>query len=202
MEQTLNIALKAGNLFRTLGLHNVTMDDIAHELGISKKTLYHQVPDKSRLISLVIDREYYEVKREAEQLIETSQNPVEELLKLNAFVVRYLKSINPSAIFDLRKQYPGIYDQSANKFSGLFADILRNNITRGKELGLYHQHIDCDVIISIHAVKYSHFQSIWEPDATTEKIEKMAHYYLQGLVTEQGNILLQKHIIDFNNYLK
>jgi AcrR family transcriptional regulator len=202
MEQNINIAQKAGNLFRAIGIRNVTMDDIANELGISKKTLYKQVADKSELISRIIDHEYNEIKKQVATINTLSEDPIEALLRLNAFVVRYLKSIAPTAIYDLKKQYPDIYEQQADKFAALFANILRENINQGKSLGLYHQYIDCDIIISIHSVRYSHLQQVWEPENTAEKIEKMAHYYLQGLVTGQGNILLQKHIIDFTNYLK
>jgi hypothetical protein len=202
MGQNINLAQKAGNLFRSIGIRNVTMDDIANEIGISKKTLYKQVADKGELISKIIDHEFHEIKNQVNTINVQSENPVEALLRLNAFVVRYLKSIAPTAIFDLKKQYPEIYEQQADRFSSFFAEILRENITKGKLQGLYHQYIDCDIIISIHSVKYSHLQQVWEPENTAEKIEKMAHYYLQGLVTEQGNILLQKHIIDFTNYLK
>jgi TetR/AcrR family transcriptional regulator, cholesterol catabolism regulator len=202
MDHSMNIAQKAGNLFRTTGIRNITMDDVANELGISKKTLYKNVTDKNGLIDKILDNEFAEVKRQAAEINKSATNPVEALIKLNAFVVKYLKSINPTAVFDLRKQYHESYDNAADKFSELFASMLRENINQGKALGLYHNHIDCDVIISLHSVKYSQLQNLWEPDMTPEKLFKIAQYYLQGLVTEKGNELLVKHISDFNNYLK
>ena len=45
----------AGKLILKYGIKSMTMDDIARELGISKKTLYLYVEDKNDLIKQVIE---------------------------------------------------------------------------------------------------------------------------------------------------
>ena len=42
---------KSGEMFLTLGFKSVTMDDIARELGISKKTLYKYFSNKANLVA-------------------------------------------------------------------------------------------------------------------------------------------------------
>ena len=50
-DELLNILRKVLTLYRKFGIRSVTMDDISHELGISKKTLYQYVRDKDELVT-------------------------------------------------------------------------------------------------------------------------------------------------------
>ena len=43
------IIKKASDLFLNLGFKSVTMDDLANEMGISKKTIYFHFPNKEKL---------------------------------------------------------------------------------------------------------------------------------------------------------
>ena len=59
-EELKNIAKKVNQLFTRYGIKSVTMDDISRELGISKKTLYQHVKDKTELVELIVDNEFEE----------------------------------------------------------------------------------------------------------------------------------------------
>ena len=52
-----NILLKVRELYMKYGIKSITMDDVAKELGISKKTLYQHITDKDDLVSKFIDNE-------------------------------------------------------------------------------------------------------------------------------------------------
>ncbi|WP_279581213.1 TetR/AcrR family transcriptional regulator [Fodinicola feengrottensis] len=53
----------AGRLFLAPGAGRVSMDDLAHELGMSKKTIYRHFPDKHSLLTAVLDRQFGAVER-------------------------------------------------------------------------------------------------------------------------------------------
>ena len=53
----------AGRLFFASGLARVSMDDLARELGMSKKTIYRHFPDKRSLLTAVLDRQFEAVER-------------------------------------------------------------------------------------------------------------------------------------------
>ncbi len=53
----------AGRLFLAPGLARVSMDDLARELGMSKKTIYRHFPDKRSLLAAVLDRQFAAVER-------------------------------------------------------------------------------------------------------------------------------------------
>ncbi|MBA7563974.1 hypothetical protein ES708_05636 [subsurface metagenome] len=48
---------KARELYYKYGIKSITMDDVAREMGISKKTLYQEVKNKTELVEKVIDFE-------------------------------------------------------------------------------------------------------------------------------------------------
>ncbi|MBY8856762.1 TetR/AcrR family transcriptional regulator [Nocardia sp. CA2R105] len=53
----------ASRLFLAPGLGRVSMDDLARELGMSKKTIYRHFPDKRSLLTAVLDRLFGEIER-------------------------------------------------------------------------------------------------------------------------------------------
>lgn len=53
----------AGRLFFGSGFARVSMDDLARELGMSKKTIYRHFPDKRSLLAAVLDRQFATVER-------------------------------------------------------------------------------------------------------------------------------------------
>ena len=56
-EELKNILIKVRGLYMKYGVKSITMDDVARELGISKKTLYQYVSDKDDLVGKFIDLE-------------------------------------------------------------------------------------------------------------------------------------------------
>ena len=56
-EDLKNILLKVRELYMKYGIKSITMDDVASEIGISKKTLYQFVTDKDELVGKFIDHE-------------------------------------------------------------------------------------------------------------------------------------------------
>ncbi|MFI7669873.1 TetR/AcrR family transcriptional regulator [Nocardia sp. NPDC049526] len=53
----------AGRLFLAPGTGRVSMDELARELGMSKKTIYRHFPDKHSLMTAVLDRQFAAVER-------------------------------------------------------------------------------------------------------------------------------------------
>ena len=74
-----NIILKATELFMKLGFKSVTMDDIAKEMGISKKTIYTHFNNKETIIGVVTDHVFETVCEDIDAICDLNQNPIQEL---------------------------------------------------------------------------------------------------------------------------
>lgn len=90
-EQILN---KATDMFLTLGFKSVTMDDIANEMGISKKTIYQHFSNKDSLVKAVTTNLFEDISCGIDQIILANKNPIEELFAIKDFVLKNLKDEN------------------------------------------------------------------------------------------------------------
>lgn len=200
------IISKSGELFKQQGLKNTTMDDIASSIGISKKTLYQNICDRNELIEAVIMSEYYNLESKLKQAVNTSKNYIDQLIKINVTVLDFLRHINPSSVVELSKHYPNLHQAAKDKFSALIVSLLKNNLIQGKEVQLYQKDIDVDVIVGIHSDRLDTMQksnNLFEAkQSAPETIKQMITYYIRGLVTPQGQELLDKHIIAFDKYIE
>jgi len=70
MNKEQEILKKAKELFMKYGFRSITMDDLAHHLSFSKKTLYQYYKDKADLIRKIIITEISEMAKMMESIIE------------------------------------------------------------------------------------------------------------------------------------
>ena len=82
-EELKNILLKVSELYTKYGIKSITMDDVAVELGISKKTLYQYVTDKDDLVGKFIDSEIILRQEEICKCFKTDFNAIEELFEIS-----------------------------------------------------------------------------------------------------------------------
>ncbi len=107
-EKLKNILLRVYKLYNRFGIKSVTMDDVARELGISKKTLYQCVKDKSELVEKVVFFNTIHHRDLIYKIVAQKHNAIEELLEVNRYMNEMLKEQNPTLDYDLRKYYPEI----------------------------------------------------------------------------------------------
>ena len=91
------IISKSEDLFLTLGFKNVTMDDIASVMGISKKTIYTHFSNKIELVRVVTFSILEHIYQEIERINKSAVNPIEELYQIKMFLMHYLRNESGSA---------------------------------------------------------------------------------------------------------
>jgi len=82
---------KSAELFLNLGFKSVTMDDIAQEMGISKKTIYVHFSNKTKLVEAVTFGLFDTICNGIDHICEHAPNPIEELYSIKMFVMQHLK---------------------------------------------------------------------------------------------------------------
>src|SRR5690348_8730525 len=130
---------KAADLFLRYGIRSITMDEIAAQLGISKKTIYQFFTDKDDMVSAVIDREIRKNEEECVQFRQQAENAVHQIFMAQDSVEEMLKYTNPLMLYDLEKHHPRAYLRLKEfKYQFLYK-ILIDNLQWGMEEGLYRQ---------------------------------------------------------------
>ena len=174
------------------------MDDVAREMGISKKTLYKEVKNKTELVGRVIDFEIEKRTRESKELDNSALNAIEELFEVNRQINYLLEKHNPSMHYDLRKYYPAIFKRlQESKRDGMFKSIL-NNLEKGKKEGLYRKEIDNEIIARVQVARAENVtesSSVSIRDYISRKFfSELFIYHIRGIANNKGIKFLEDNI--------
>jgi len=177
-------------LFRKFGIKSLGMDDIARELGMSKKTIYQYVTDKNDLVNKTFEYALNDQKVKCLNIKSCTTNPVEEIVLISKEVSQQLKGTNPSIFFDLRKYHPDAW-QLFNNFSNEFVfSQIKENLINGKLKGLYREDINPDIIARLYI---SMMQIITNPELFSNVdydfgavYSEMIRYHFHGICTSKG----------------
>src|SRR5438046_195142 len=127
MDQQERIVLKAHEMFMRYGVRSISMDEIASQLGISKKTIYHFFTDKDALVDAVIDIELKNNENECRQHKERSENAVHEIFVATDMVLEMLKMMNPTLLFELQKYHPSAFKKISDHKNKFLYKLIREN---------------------------------------------------------------------------
>ncbi|RMF24202.1 MAG: TetR/AcrR family transcriptional regulator [Bacteroidetes bacterium] len=196
MEVKNQILDTAETLFRRYGLRSVTMDDIARELGISKKTLYQHFANKSDLVEQVI-RQSIDCERELiEQTVQSAGNALEEMVFLARFVIRQLRELPPTLMYDLQKYYREAWNMLRELHFGYIQQVIENNLRRGMEERIYREDLEPAIIARLYVAKVNNIVDeelfpLSEYDRET-LFKQNIQYHIRGIVSPKGGRLFEK----------
>jgi len=193
---------KVRDLYKTYGIKSVTMDDVAHHLTISKKTLYQYFQDKDELVGAVVECDYNQKNLET-KLDSTSLNAIEEVFEYYKMQIRMIQDHKPSFIYDLRKYYPNIFASVQKRMRERIMSNTRSNIINGKQEGIYRFDIDEEIIarlnlMRIEGIMYGDFFEYGE-SMSPKLFTEIYKYHMYAIVNDSGRKILEKHLADMNN---
>ena len=189
---------KATELFLTLGFKSVTMDDIATELGISKKTIYVHFPNKTKLVESTTLHMFETISCGIDYICSFKKNPIEEIYEIKAFVMDHLKDEKSSPQYQLQKYYPKIYSTLKAKQFEVMQGCIIENLNRGLELDLYRSNIDVKFISRIYfnCMMTLKDQMVFPLKDFSMKtlMDYYLEYHLRGICTTKGIEHLNKYL--------
>lgn len=204
MEETQQkILSQAFNLFTKYGIRNVSMDDLASNLGVSKKTLYHHISNKADLIHKAMEMHLSLECEIANQIAQSSANAIEEILNIAEHVMRQLSMMHPSAIYELKKYYPESWELMENHRSKYIYGTVVNNINKGIEQGLYRPDIKPELIARFYIAKSKvavEDDFLLKSDHPfTEILLEMMQYHILGIATPKGVQYFEQNLPKIKN---
>ena len=148
-----SIVATSTELFLTLGFKSVTMDDIAEEMKISKKTIYTFFTNKEALVQSVVFSMYNYITTNLTQIREKANNPISELYEVKMFIMNQLKGEKTSPQHQLRKYYPNIHNELQKKQFDYMTKSVGKSLIKGVIMKLFRPSIDIDFISRMYFVK-------------------------------------------------
>lgn len=184
------IVHKATELFLNFGFKSVTMDDIAKELGMSKKTIYVHFSNKTALIETVSAQLFCTIQSGIDLISSQTADPIEELFKIKDFVNENLNNEQSSPVFQLQKYYPKLFKNLIKRQREIVKKTISDNIKRGIEMGLYRKNLNKEFIWRIYfaGINIIKNDDLFPLDNFPKKEvnDLYLEYHLRALVTDKG----------------
>lgn len=108
--------------FRKYGIRRVTLEEIARELRISKKTIYQHYQDKEALVCACVERTMGEVMPAVEKAFKSRQPVAKKVFKVWQAIAVVPRRITPEFIADLKADYSHLWEEMDRRRHELFAN--------------------------------------------------------------------------------
>ena len=173
------------------------MDEVATNLGISKKTLYVHFDNKQDLVHHCFQKHNDLVSEMINNLAVQFENAIDELFAIDESCSLVMKQTNPYLLGELKRYYPNTWALIEQLKQKVLFNILKNNLNNGVEQGIYRKDIDVDIIAKlmisrIDALVNDEIFPLTQYDFR-KLLTEIRIYHLRGISTLKGiNYLEQK----------
>lgn len=190
-EMQLRILEQSIDMYFRYGIRSVTMDDVARELGISKKTLYKYVSNKADLVEQGVKWKFQQISELLNKYAKEVKNAIDELFAIDAYFDNMMRQNQPAIMFQLAKYYPDAFKWLSEAKSKLVLDNTKANLKKGMRQGLYRDDLN---IAYIGYIYLSHTNLMEEggagvPEEVCHSPEFHRHhveYHIRGIASKQG----------------
>jgi len=194
------IMSKASDLFLKLGFKSVTMDDIAGEMCISKKTIYKYFCNKEILIEESTAMVHSEIHAIIENIITKNHNAIEENFEIRKMFKEMFKSADTSPIYQLKKHYPEIYQKVISREIEECNTVFKQNTVKGIEQGLYRKEINLENYMKFYYTLVFGIKETIRSEQEGQKIElEILEYHTRAMATAEGILELEKQLQNYNH---
>jgi AcrR family transcriptional regulator len=197
MDPKERILQKAHELFNRYGIRSVSMDEIAAQVGMSKKTIYQYYVDKDELVSAVFTGVMMHNKQACTADRASAENALHEVFLAFEMVQEMFAEMNPSVLYDMQKYHPATFAEFRNYRDGFLYQMIRTNMERGIAEGLYRPEMDVEVLTRyrLHSMMLAFDTEVF-PNNRTQLVhieQQLLEHFLYGLATAKGQQLIEKY---------
>ena len=189
------IIRKATEMFLKLGFKSVTMDDIACEMCISKKTIYKYFNNKEMLIEEGTEVVHQHIQQMMDEIVAQNFNAIAENFEFRKSFKKMFQSVDHSPAYQLKKHYPEIYQNMMSVQLKECNILFSQNIEKGIREGLYRPEIDVDTAVQFYYTLIFAINENTFLEKEAKALEaKALEYHTRAIATSAGLLELEKHL--------
>jgi TetR/AcrR family transcriptional regulator, cholesterol catabolism regulator len=189
---------KSQELFFRYGIKAVTMDEIARELGISKKTIYQHFSDKDAIVNECVKAHFEQERHDSEKMQAEAPDPIAEVVMGSEMMRQMLTNMNPSMFLDLKRYYPTAWQMFIDFKNGFILNIIRQNLLKGIDSGLYRTDLNVEILARLRNEEVEMgFDPQVFPNNKFNVLEtqlSLLDHFLRGIMTTEGLKLYEKYL--------
>jgi AcrR family transcriptional regulator len=197
MEAKERILIKAEELFMQYGIRSVSMDDIANNLGMSKKTLYQYYADKDELVDAVVEGHINHIQCDCIDCRKDAKDAIHEIFITMERILEEIGNMNPMLLYDLEKFHFKSYRRFRDHKDKFLAQVIKENIEWGIKDELYRPEINVDIMCKfrIESMMIPFNVALFPPGKYNlgQLSQEIIEHFVYGLATIKGHKLIQKY---------
>jgi AcrR family transcriptional regulator len=197
MEPKCRIVQGAQELFFKYGIKSVTMDDIAKNLAISKKTIYLYFEDKNEIVETLISQLMKTNELEFKQIATDSPNVIVEVFAMMKKMGAMFSQMNPNLFYDIQKYHPKSWNMFKKFKEDCIERMVEDSVKRGIEQGLVRDDINTKIMARL---RMEEVEMGFNPEAFPPNKFKIVDvqlalldHFLHGICTIKGHKLINKY---------
>lgn len=199
MEIRLRILREAGRMFSKFGIRSITMDSIANELGVSKRTLYETFKDKDDLVFQTIKEGTKKHKAFCQNTIAKSENVIEAIFSVIKINNQTFGKINPLFFEDLKKYHSQIFRSLQEKGEIRDYKMTLKLLKRGVQEEVFSGELNVEIInVFFHKIMDSVHSEEFKEYSKEQLAKSVLLPYLYGISTDKGRVLIENYVKGFN----
>ncbi len=188
--QQQEIIQSAVKLFMRYGIKSITMDELARQMGISKKTIYLYFKDKNELVDKSMQTAFDEQQCGIKQIMQNGLNAIQEVFEVYNHVNEMMRDYNPALEFDLQRFFPKIFERLQTAQRKIIFEAVEQNLIKGKKEDLYRKDLDASIIAKLHVLRLEnmlHSDLVTAEELHSKKFFKeVFKYHLHGILSADG----------------
>lgn len=187
---------KAQKLFFRYGIRSITMDFIASELGMSKRTLYEIFTNKDALIIACMEKGRKEQENDMCEIFNSQANTIEKLVRCYSKIIHYVNQTSRSFQLDVEQMRSKVNEEIVKNREKQY-EYIRNILNMGVEEGLVRSDLNIDIVTILHNSQMEWFRKSQMPGSDewnfAEVLSTVMRIFLYGIVTEKGAKVLDEN---------
>lgn len=198
MDQKRDIIERSLELFIQKGCKSVTMDDIARENGISKRTLYELFTDKHQLLEASLKLMYEQMEAQIESHKNRYDNVIDAMFNIHSEQSQNLLDLKKHFFEELSRYYYPVYKNAITYFLDFHWNMTYGFLVKGQREGLIREDIDKELVTKVmieisNIIENSEFFPLKEY-SRRELFKTIVLSYIRGISTLKGISLIDENI--------
>jgi len=190
MDLRKRILTEATNLFFQNGIRNITMDDIAGKLGISKRTIYETFKDKNELLINCFEEYSKEKYKVNEDIIKNSPNMLAAVCSFIQSGAMAIDLLNPAFFSDMKKYHNDIWVMASKQQNEKNYNLAYLLLRKGINEGIFRKDINIDIVVKIILTQMNLLvdNEVFSTDkySRSDVFKNMVINFIRGIATNKG----------------
>lgn len=179
------------------GIKNITMDDIAKHLSISKKTIYKYFKEKDEVVHSLMQLSIDEDKCRFCKVQETAKNVVEEVFEMMKEVREVFSKLNPIIFHELHRYHPETWKEFQKFKSSFIQEMVEKLLIKGQADGYIRKDINVKLMakLRVETIEMTLKDGMEFGDKMNLADLQIAitEHFLYGVCTLKGHKLINKY---------